>query len=1016
MVGVALYGRVVKHRASGNSAVNTHFLGGQDFGAFVIFFNTVASFVSGYFVVGIPQEASAYGYITMSWIGACLMCAQTMQLTWPRLQRIYSARGYTGPNDLISDRYNSRSLRLLTSLFGVFQLFMFSVMEWSALYLIVPIITDGDIDGKAAVWFLATIVLICEFIGGMTSVAITDAIQCCLLVASFFSVGLIFAARYGGFGGITDYHCPSYQVIHTPDSCSTGYRHANHPIYCEDFHDEELFNGCILCAPAAATRWWDYCEEVCGKAAADATYVFNNTLVRKDFSPVRFFTQTGCLANTRPTLLEYPTREMAWQMLSMTFLFAPASLSPMFIHRLMIAKDDDTVRRMFPPLYVFPFGFFLPSILIGITKTAVFNDKQGAVFSVMVSEMSEWGGFFAFVAILLFCSCICAFMSTADSIIIACSNTLVMDLWSNWLQPTLSHQKSKPKPGSASIDRAAGTSSEGSTVGSAFLAAEEEAAEKEAANATTLYITKATSLVLTYAAVAIALYSRADIQQLLNIGFGALYHVAPAYYGAIFQLGFHAKPLSTGMLVGLVVTIYAELAIQRDNNPHTNTLAYVFSCYWGFIANLGTVLVCELAIRLTAPQMLDDHGIGLGIDEVISLTGLSRDPSDLPRRPSQTDDDRRPSIPRRPSQERRPSRDRRPSQSLPRRPSEALASQYVNAWDAIEAEVKKRWGTEPLTPDLVARLMQKTVEPVLSFLHKEPEAAESVPGRRCKSLSCHRHPLLRYAGTAAWIYMQCCLVFGLPWWEDAWVEGPTPIGEYGVNPEERAARGEIQMLNREDTFFAGIPRWCAAYVLTIASGAFVSILSISFVWVSDAESRHACDGDDETVAGLTTMQKWLKNNQKQLARLPSHRLLRRLSEERLMGIGAFREAGKEVISMNRAVHAFQVGGSRSEGGGSGADISETAVRPKAKANQIMPANAVAIQRRAHATMVDVSEKEGSTDQQMELQALDAMDDQEMDDLNDELFPSVGLNTPADTSAVEMAPPPAALCIPAPDAQ
>jgi hypothetical protein len=603
------------------------------------------------------------------------------------------------------------------------------------------------------------------------------------------------------------------------------------------------------------------------------------------------------------------------------------------------------------------------------------------VFALMVAEMTEWGGFFAFVGILLFCSCICAFMSTSDSIIIACSNTLTMDLWSNWLAPKLQNPAAATNVPSATSDGAAAADEyDGlSTAGAGNDAATDAAAKKIAAETLTLYITKATSVVLTYAAVAMALYSGADIQQLLNIGFGALFHIAPAYYGAIFQLGCHAKPLSAGMLIGLGVTIYAELEIQRDSNAHTNTLAYVFSCYWGFLANICTVVVCELAMKLAAPRMLDDHGMGTGIDDVIRIATNTV--------PSEFDDDRRPSqaLARRPSQD-----DRRPSQGLARRPSQALASQYVNAWDAIEAEVKRRWGTEPLTPALVERLMQKTVEPVLSFLHKEPSLVDGSK-ESCISrwnLSCHRHPLLRYAGTAAWVYMQCCLVLGLPWWQDAWVEGETPIGEYGVNAAERTARGEIQWLPRQDTMFGGIPRWCAAYGMAIGSGAFVSILSINFVWVADAEKRHANDGDDGTVIGLTTMQKWLKDNQRQLARLPSHRMLRRLSEQRLLGIEAFREATKEVIHINRAVSAFHVGGSNSGGDSSGGtddgDGEEGVLRaaPKVKANQIMPATAAGVAAVETATEHPVCQLQGGLED-MGLQDMDAEDIGDMAQLDNQ---------------------------------
>ena len=68
MLAISLYG--LKLKREGKDSVVTHFLGTKDYGLFIIFFNTVATFVSGYFVVGIPQEASVFGYVAMVWVGA----------------------------------------------------------------------------------------------------------------------------------------------------------------------------------------------------------------------------------------------------------------------------------------------------------------------------------------------------------------------------------------------------------------------------------------------------------------------------------------------------------------------------------------------------------------------------------------------------------------------------------------------------------------------------------------------------------------------------------------------------------------------------------------------------------------------------------------------------------------------------------------------------------------------------------------------------------------------------------
>ena len=80
---------------------------------------------------------------------------------------------------MISDRYNSVTLKLLTSGAQLFMLQTLVAIEWNIISTVVPGMTEGDVDGNTTVWFLATFVLTCEFVGGMTSVAISDSIQMC---------------------------------------------------------------------------------------------------------------------------------------------------------------------------------------------------------------------------------------------------------------------------------------------------------------------------------------------------------------------------------------------------------------------------------------------------------------------------------------------------------------------------------------------------------------------------------------------------------------------------------------------------------------------------------------------------------------------------------------------------------------------------------------------------------------------------------------------------------------------
>ena len=67
-------------------------------------------------------------------------------------------------------------------------------------------IDDGAITSKGVVWCLAAFVYLCETLGGMESVALTDAVQCTFLVVSFLSVYLLIGSKYN----CTGYTCAGF--------------------------------------------------------------------------------------------------------------------------------------------------------------------------------------------------------------------------------------------------------------------------------------------------------------------------------------------------------------------------------------------------------------------------------------------------------------------------------------------------------------------------------------------------------------------------------------------------------------------------------------------------------------------------------------------------------------------------------------------------------------------------------------------------------------------------------------
>jgi Na+/proline symporter len=95
----------------------------------------------------------------------------------------------------------------------------------------------------------------------------------------------------------------------------------------------------------------------------------------------------------------------------------------------MTAKDASTLRTSVTWLVWFPFCFFVPVILIGVTAAAVFPTESTSTFHLVAFELAQRGVFPAACSVVLLTACMASFMSTADSIVIAIAAVVTMDMY-----------------------------------------------------------------------------------------------------------------------------------------------------------------------------------------------------------------------------------------------------------------------------------------------------------------------------------------------------------------------------------------------------------------------------------------------------------------------------------------------------------------------------------------------------------------------------------------------------------
>merc|ERR1711865_352553 len=291
-------------------------------------------------------------------------------------------------------------------------------------------------------------------------------------------------------------------------------------------------------------------------------------------------TYTGCWMHTKPWLSLYPPRYFAHLMFTIAVAFLPFGVSPFAAHRTMVAKSDRALQQGLTPLHLFPLMFFVPVILLGLTRTAIFPAVAGGAyphgpeaFTTMVTYWLEAGGFKSFVGILVVASCVCSFMSTADSICLATSSILTMDFWVNgWCKGNASQES-------------------------------------------TLLCSKSTSLLIIIAGCAIALYADVGMLDLLDISFMFLNTMAPIYWGMWWSV--HSISLSFGCTFGTIMGIAVKVHQMEgaaDKQGYCDSTCDPIYCGWyfgswfyGAIVAHGTMLVVEFGMRYFAPELLEDY-------------------------------------------------------------------------------------------------------------------------------------------------------------------------------------------------------------------------------------------------------------------------------------------------------------------------------------------------------------------------------------------------------------------------
>eukprot|EP01012_Entosiphon_sulcatum_P063112 TRINITY_DN9008_c0_g1_i1.p1 TRINITY_DN9008_c0_g1~~TRINITY_DN9008_c0_g1_i1.p1 ORF type:complete len:587 (+),score=53.38 TRINITY_DN9008_c0_g1_i1:20-1780(+) len=196
-----------RQAATNHNPLTTHYLAGKGMGPIVLLFSTLATVFSGYSVVGIPGEAFAQGWFALRWVGLMLTVGIVFSLVAPRMFWLSRKRDYVACLDFIHDRYGPGLATTFLAIVIIVCLFLPSFVYITSQFVAFASTVQGffgsdSIPSFVASAFLACVLLIFEFVGGLNAVAFTDVVQGVVLGIGAALLFVFQATVFGGLPGI----------------------------------------------------------------------------------------------------------------------------------------------------------------------------------------------------------------------------------------------------------------------------------------------------------------------------------------------------------------------------------------------------------------------------------------------------------------------------------------------------------------------------------------------------------------------------------------------------------------------------------------------------------------------------------------------------------------------------------------------------------------------------------------------------------------------------------------------
>ncbi len=183
--------------ASKEESMKDFYLGGSGFGVGILFLTMYATQYSGNSLIGFAGSAYRNGWFFLVGVTFMIAVVGGYLLYAPKLYALSKKHNFITVGDYINLRYNHKLLTYLIVAIAILALSNYMLTNLKAIGYIMEYVTGGGIGFTEGIIFMAIIMVIYETLGGMRSVAWTDAIQGVLLFIGVIIIFSVVMIHYG---------------------------------------------------------------------------------------------------------------------------------------------------------------------------------------------------------------------------------------------------------------------------------------------------------------------------------------------------------------------------------------------------------------------------------------------------------------------------------------------------------------------------------------------------------------------------------------------------------------------------------------------------------------------------------------------------------------------------------------------------------------------------------------------------------------------------------------------------